>query len=63
MTAHAVGALLLGSADSWLFNASYPCLYFGGYYDQNGSHGLFCVVYSSASDSYAYIGCRLQKLP
>lgn len=51
------------SADSWYFNASYPCLYFGGYYDQDGSHGLFYVDYASASDSVAYIGCRLQKLP
>ena len=51
------------SADSWSFNASNPCLRFGGYYSQDGNHGLFCVGYNSASSSYAYIGCRLQKLP
>ena len=51
------------SADVWNFNASVPCLCFGGYYYQNGDRGLFCVSYSSASDSYADIGCRLQKLP
>ena len=51
------------SADDWYFNASYPCLYFGGNYNQNGYHGLFCVYYTSASSSSAFIGCRLQKLP
>lgn len=51
------------SADYWGFNASDPCLCFGGYYYQNGNHGLFFVSYSSASDSYADVGCRLQKLP
>ena len=63
MTAHAVGALLLGSADNWNFNASNPCLCFGGYYSQVGNLGLFCVSYSSASNSSVNIGCRLQKLP
>lgn len=51
------------SADYWYFYASCPCLRFGGYYDQYGYLGLFCVYYSSASHSDAYIGCRLQKLP
>ena len=51
------------SADSWNFNASNPCLYFGGNYNQNGNHGLFYVNYYSASYSSANIGCRLQKLP
>ena len=51
------------SADNWSFDASYPCLYFGGSYSQGGNRGLFCVSYTSASSSYAYIGCRLQKLP
>jgi hypothetical protein len=59
MTAHAVGALLLGSADNWNFNASNPCLYFGGNYNQNGNHGLFYVNYTSASNSNANIGCRV----
>ena len=51
------------SADSWGFGASVPCLCFGGSYNQSGGHGLFCVVYTSASNSVASIGCRLQKLP
>ena len=51
------------SADYWSFSASDPCLCFGGYYNQGGYYGLFCVSYSSASGSNAYIGCRLQKLP
>lgn len=51
------------SADYWDFNASYPCLRFGGSYSQNGNLGLFFVSYGSASNSYAYVGCRLQKLP
>ena len=51
------------SADNWNFNASYPCLCFGGSYSQGGSLGLFCVSYANASYSNAYIGCRLQKLP
>ena len=51
------------SADVWYFYASYPCLYFGGNYDQGGDYGLFYVSYTGASGSYASIGCRLQKLP
>lgn len=51
------------SADGWDFNASYPCLCFGGGYYQDGSLGLFYVSYAGASNSYANIGCRLQKLP
>lgn len=51
------------SADYWNFNASSPCLYFGGSYYQGGNRGLFCVSCNSASDSVADIGCRLQKLP
>ena len=51
------------SADDWNFNASNPCLYFGGDYNQSGNRGLFCVNCANASDSYANIGCRLQKLP
>ena len=51
------------SADDWSFNASSPCLCFGGSYNQNGDHGLFYVNCTSASGSNAYIGCRLQKLP
>lgn len=51
------------SCDDWYFNASYPCLYVGGNYNQNLYHGLFCVYYSGSSYSYADIGCRLQELP
>lgn len=51
------------SADYWVFNASYPCLCFGGAYNRYGDYGLVCVNCSSASDSVAVIGCRLQKLP
>lgn len=51
------------SADSWNFDASYPCLCFGGNYDQSGYFGLFFVSYSGVSNSSANVGCRLQKLP
>lgn len=51
------------SSDNWSFYASYPCLHFGGYYSQNGYHGLFYVNCNSVSDSNRGIGCRLQKLP
>ena len=51
------------SADDWGFNASSPCLCFGGVYSQGGYRGLFCVYYYSASSSHADVGCRLQKLP
>lgn len=51
------------SSDYWGFDASYPCLRFGGYYSQGGSYGLFYVDYNSVSSSYRSIGCRLQKLP
>ena len=51
------------SADYWNFNASDPCLSFGGSYNQNGYRGLFYVSYGGASSSSASIGCRLQKLP
>lgn len=51
------------SADNWNFNASSPCLCFGGSCNQSGYLGLFCVSYNGASSSGAYVGCRLQKLP
>lgn len=51
------------SADYWNFNASVPCLSFGGYFGQDGGFGLFNVRCSSASVTVVYIGCRLQKLP
>lgn len=51
------------SSDDWYFNASSPCLYFGGDYGQSGNRGLFVVNCSTASIASASIGCRLQKLP
>ena len=51
------------SADYWDFDASCPCLCFGGYYNQYGDRGLFFVYCTYASYSNAYFGCRLQKLP
>ena len=49
--------------DSWVFSSSDPCLISGGYYYQDLALGLFCVYYSTARYSGAYIGCRLQVLP
>lgn len=49
--------------DSWSFSASNPCLFVGGGYDQSLDRGLFCVYYSTALYSSAFIGSRLQKLP
>ena len=51
------------SADVWDFGASSPCLCFGGSYNQGGDYGLFYVSCAGASNSYANVGCRLQKLP
>ena len=49
--------------DSWIFDASSPCLLVGGYYSQSLNRGLFCVDYNAASSAVAGIGCRLMKLP
>ena len=49
--------------DYWVFSASYPCLYVGGYYGRSLSHGLFYVNCNAASSAVASIGCRLMKLP
>lgn len=44
--------------------ASGVVLYVGGGYGQDQYHGAFYLGGSNAaSDAYAYIGCRLQKLP
>ena len=46
------------SCDSWNFNSSNPCLYVGGTYTRNTTHGLFYVNYNSVSISNTNIGCR-----
>lgn len=46
------------SCDSWVFVASSPCLYVGGYYGQSTNHGLFYVNYNSTSNANDNIGCR-----
>ena len=51
------------SSDNWGFDASNPCLDFGGYYSRYGGHGLFYVSCNSVSSASANFGCRLQKLP
>ena len=49
------------SCDNWNFNASNPCLYGGGNYNQNLNHGLFYVNRNSTSNSNANHGCRNQQ--
>lgn len=49
--------------DYWNFDASNPCLFVGGNYNQYLDRGVFCVYYSGTSNLYASIGCRLQELP
>lgn len=51
------------SCDYWNFVSPYPCLYVGGHYKQSGYRGLFCVNCTSAAESYANVGFRLQELP
>lgn len=51
------------SCDYWNFSASSPCLCVGGCYGRSSSCGLFCVLYSAASNYNGSIGCRLQELP
>ena len=51
------------SCDFWVFVASGPCLYVGGYYSQGGVLGLFYVYCYSATSASAGIGCRLLELP
>lgn len=46
------------------YNASGVVLYVGGYYGQYQNLGAFYLYgYNAASSAYAFIGCRLQKLP
>lgn len=50
--------------DYCYYNASGVVLRVGGSYGQNQDRGAFFLVGSgAASSAYAYIGCRLQKLP
>ena len=50
--------------DYCYYSASGVVLLVGGDYNQFQSHGAFCLHgYNTASSAYAYIGCRLQKLP
>ncbi len=46
------------SCDNWNFDASNPCVYVGGNYNQNGNHGLFYVNYNTASNTNGNIGSR-----
>lgn len=49
--------------DTWQFNGGKPCLRSGGWYYQSPVLGPFHVEFSTASDVYNYIGCRLQERP
>lgn len=49
--------------DNWYFNGRCPCLCHGGSYGQNQVHGPFYIGYDNASNSFDYIGCRLQERP
>ena len=47
------------SCDNWNFNASNPCLYGGGNYNQNLNHGLFYVSGNGVSNANANHGSRI----
>lgn len=49
--------------DFWYFFGSFPCLFHGGYYNQNQYHGPFYVYCDSTSYANDDIGCRLQERP
>lgn len=51
------------SCDFWTFDSSTPCLKMGGHYTQSLQPGLFNVSSNKTTDTYDYIGCRLQELP
>ena len=44
--------------DSWNFGATYPVVYVGGNYSQNGNHGMFYVNYTSLTNTNANHGSR-----
>ncbi len=46
------------SCDNWNYNASNPCLYAGGNYNQNLNYGLFYINYNSITNANDNIGCR-----
>lgn len=56
------GSEMTYSADYWFFNASNPCLYFGGTFNRDKFSGLFYVAPTTVSSSFVFLGCRLQKL-
>ena len=49
--------------DYWNYGGGSPCLYHGGYYNQNLDYGPFCVDCNGASYQYSSVGCRLQERP
>ena len=50
------------TCDGWNFSPSNPCLYVGGqYYSHSANYGLFYISYNGVSNTYSYIGARLQK--
>lgn len=51
------------SCDFWHFNASYPCVFVGGYFNASDSCGLFFIHYYGLSDTGPGVGSRLQELP
>lgn len=51
------------SCDYWYFSSSCPCIYVGGNFSQSSYYGLFCIDYTSTSNTSTFIGSRLQELP
>lgn len=47
------------SCDNWNFNASNPCVYAGGNYNQNDNYGLFYFNYNEATNKNTNIGGRI----
>ena len=51
------------SCDNWSFGVSSPCPFAGGNYYQNLYNGLFFVGCTSTTNTTAYNGSRIMKLP
>ena len=51
------------SCDYWYFSSLKPCLYVGGYFNQNAGYGLFSVNCNQMGYAVESFGCRLQELP